>query len=69
MVKAVVIDPGTVLGKNGAKATPAEVEYVYTTPLTVAVNTPFLVVYIGAVVQSFVMVPSLLTKKLPDCRL
>jgi hypothetical protein len=61
-VNVVVIDPGTVLGTNGAYLTPAEVEYVYTTPLTVAVNTPFLAVYMGAVVQSFVMVPSLLTK-------
>jgi hypothetical protein len=62
IVKDVVIDPGTVLGTNGAKRTPVEVEYVYTTPLTVAVNTPFLAVYMGAVVQSFVIVPALLTK-------
>lgn len=37
----VVISPAIVLGTNGAAPTPADVEYVYTVPLMVAVNDPF----------------------------
>ena len=52
------MEPAIVEGMNGAYDTPVDVEYVYVTWLIVAVSCPLLIVYIGLVVQSFVIVPS-----------